>query len=1109
MANSIINTNPWKGLNFYVEGEVLYGRNSEIESLSQFIINNTQTVLYGKSGIGKSSILNAGIFPIARLNGLIPVGIRLDHNSDLSYLKQIKNAIIANGVDVHEIVPAIVGDTETLWEYMHRNIFFDKEGNRRQLLLVLDQFEEIFTIQKDEKRKRAFFDDLAGLLNDVTPLYIVNANKKKEDDNSESVAVEVSDSLEDFDIDLDMNDVITESSTKYLQKIDYHIVFTLREDFLSYLERYTAYIPVMKTNRYALLPINEEQAAEIIMKPREGLVSKKVAELIIQKVTGQDNFKLDGIPELDVDAAILSLYLSRLFIKKGDAPTITADLVNQFSKDIIKEFYTESVSDLPVAEIEKIEDQLLTYDGRRNNVSRNDLVREGISEGVIRTLVEDRKLLRQFSYQDDIRVEFMHDILCPVVDARIDQRDEAKRQEEEKARQEAERQKLLQQQKEELERMEEKARRQRKRNRFRMAASFALLAIVLIGWLVWAFFYRMEFMESYATFTTKNGWPVGVGEKLGNSEKHQMAVYYQLVRYGYNSNVTRVNVLNSQKDSTRNKFIESPLVGLYETEGDDENAKAFAQLQRQVVYWVYTPDNEGNVSRKTAYGMNGEELFAVQFFRASAQTVDGSTVEPQKKQLWGNYVDKDGKSMRVRDNGADRVRIIMNDSTGYFVGYQFYSETGTPQPNHIGVFGYRFVIDDKGRLVRRSSVDAFGDEIPGKTISYSDHDQFGRWIKSSGGTASYSKDLIVFAMANRTDSLMFGERGQLKYHSETMSNCSSRYFYYDKGKVTKTAHYRGTGSQRELYYERVVLPQRDPSVVETRVFRADSAMQYRIKREVSRPGKSEIAYFGGHSPSAVNTPLTITTSEGSYHKIRVDTIMEKNLRKVTKDYLDISNAPSAQCENNRVIAYYDANFNMVKYKAYQDGVLRLAYLYEYDNGQIVSQSVLGIDDSTAVRNPGLDVNDFCYYKMRLVYNFSHTLVAVKGVNEFGEESLITIGNQEYLLNVVPSYSMSVRKDSFEMHGLQVYRESVLPVDMHRKVEYICIRSIAGTWYKAGIRDGDLLISEGDLIKIARPDIKKNSYIVKEFLVEKGNSGAEHYPVYFKAQEMARYNNAIR
>ena len=55
-------SNPWKGLNFYLEGETLYGRSEEIGSLSQYIINNTQTILYGRSGIGKSSIIYAGVF---------------------------------------------------------------------------------------------------------------------------------------------------------------------------------------------------------------------------------------------------------------------------------------------------------------------------------------------------------------------------------------------------------------------------------------------------------------------------------------------------------------------------------------------------------------------------------------------------------------------------------------------------------------------------------------------------------------------------------------------------------------------------------------------------------------------------------------------------------------------------------------------------------------------------------------------------------------------------------------------------------------------------------------------------------------------------------------
>lgn len=458
--NTHHSNNPWKGLNFYVEGEVLYGRDREIESLSQYIINNTQTVLYGKSGIGKSSILNAGVFPIARRQGLLPIGIRLDHSTSISYVRQIKTAIESQGdVEIHQILPAINEDDETLWEYLHRNVFFNSDGLRVQLLLVLDQFEEIFTLQQNEKRKRAFFQDLASLLNDVTPLYIVNASKQQQA-GQQADAQEVTTELSDLDIDLDLEGITTETA-HYLSKVDYHIVFTLREDFLSYLERYTAYIPVMKSNRFALLPLNEEQAADIIMKPRPGLVSRQVAGLIIQKVTGKEEFLLDSTPEFEVDAAVLSLYLSRLYEKKGDSETITDNLVYQFSDDIIKDFYEESVADLPAADIEKIEDQLLTYDGRRNNVSRNDLISEGVNAKSIQLLVEDRKLLRQFSYQDDIRVEFMHDILCPVVDARINQREAVKQQEEEHRHQ------------------EEALKRSQRRMRH-MASLFAFLLLLLI-----------------------------------------------------------------------------------------------------------------------------------------------------------------------------------------------------------------------------------------------------------------------------------------------------------------------------------------------------------------------------------------------------------------------------------------------------------------------------------------------------------------------------------------------------------------------------------------------------------------------------------------------------
>lgn len=402
--------NPWKGLRSYQEGDVIYGRDEEIQALSQYVVNNTQTVLYGRSGIGKTSILNAGVFPVARAEGLYPVPVRLDHTDKYDYVSQLAAALSKAGLTACELVPAVDAENENLWEFFHRQYFSMEGGTARvQPLFVFDQFEEIFTLQKNEKVKLQFFSQLGDLLNDICPFY-ADAAAPAETNPSDSEG-----SLDDLSLDDLLSEENVEASD-YLLHPAFHMVFALREDFLSYLERYTAYIPVMKNNRFSLQPINEEQAADIIMKPRPGLVDMKVAEQIIRKVTGRSDFSLDGIPELEVDSAVLSLYLDRLYEKMDkDAGRISGELVERFGDDIIKEFYEESISDLSLQDVQILETVLLTREGRRNNVSRTDLIAKGLEKPVLDRLVDERKLLRQFSYGDDFRIEFIHDILCPVV----------------------------------------------------------------------------------------------------------------------------------------------------------------------------------------------------------------------------------------------------------------------------------------------------------------------------------------------------------------------------------------------------------------------------------------------------------------------------------------------------------------------------------------------------------------------------------------------------------------------------------------------------------------------------------------------------------------------
>ena len=334
--------NPWLGLESYQENQVIYGRNKEIEELSQCVLNNDETVLYGKSGIGKSSIINAGILPVARANGYIPVVVRLDHSNKHTYIKQI-NDQISKFVTIKNCSTNKTIDEQLLWEYFHTREFKEKTNveSKSKLLIVFDQFEEIFTLQGNATTKSQFFKEIGDVLNDVMPKsLVVDSNTGKTDVSSQKYeeATQVTGFASMTDLFSSIAEQVENNGNQYIEDNDIHFVFTLRDDFLSEFEYYTTRIPSLKQHRYGLRPINEEQAAEIIMKPRPELVDEGVARLIIETVTNRTDFTLGDEPEIDVDAAVLSLFLSQIYDKretKHDA--ITIDLVKTFGKDIIKD----------------------------------------------------------------------------------------------------------------------------------------------------------------------------------------------------------------------------------------------------------------------------------------------------------------------------------------------------------------------------------------------------------------------------------------------------------------------------------------------------------------------------------------------------------------------------------------------------------------------------------------------------------------------------------------------------------------------------------------------------------------------------------------------------
>lgn len=132
------NRNPWAGLSSYEDpinnSDPLKfcGRNEESLEVFNLIDDNIIITLYGKSGIGKTSLLKAGVFPILRNNYYYPQYVRLEgvSNENQPFAFQITDILTDGflkmyGKDSIEIIDVIPDNTlpeseEYLWTFFAR-----------------------------------------------------------------------------------------------------------------------------------------------------------------------------------------------------------------------------------------------------------------------------------------------------------------------------------------------------------------------------------------------------------------------------------------------------------------------------------------------------------------------------------------------------------------------------------------------------------------------------------------------------------------------------------------------------------------------------------------------------------------------------------------------------------------------------------------------------------------------------------------------------------------------------------------------------------------------------------------------------------------------------
>lgn len=201
---------PYKWLDYYTAADVdiFYGREAETAELVNRIHRHRLVVLYGASGTGKTSLLQAGVLP--RLQ-------RSDPPYTVVSVRPLRDPADAIRQALGRALPQVDLPGEGS---LTDAVAAAAKASAGTVLIVLDQFEEFF-IHLGPKLRQAFVEELAALY--------------------------------------------------HAQDVPVKLVISLREDWLASLSELETHIPDLFRVRQRLLPLSREQARQAITAPVAGL----------------------------------------------------------------------------------------------------------------------------------------------------------------------------------------------------------------------------------------------------------------------------------------------------------------------------------------------------------------------------------------------------------------------------------------------------------------------------------------------------------------------------------------------------------------------------------------------------------------------------------------------------------------------------------------------------------------------------------------------------------------------------------------------------------------------------------------------------------------------
>jgi hypothetical protein len=348
--------NPWPGLDAYGEDSKGYfkGRETESAELLRLIRLSALTVVYGKSGLGKTSLLEAGLFPLLRDEHYLPVYLRLDFSGGLreplaQAMQSLRDALQCAEAEFPE-----PGRGQSLWEYLHSKNpeIWSADNYPLTPVLVFDQFEELFSRSGGNVSLiTQVFDDLADLIENRIPA-----------------------------------EVAAETAAERRAALDlfaqhYRVVLSFREDFLPEIRAWEKQVPSLLKSYLRLGPLSRASAVKAVEETGKAVLAEGIAEKIVDFVGKPDDAAASTVTaEMVIEPVLLSLCCTQLNRGRKPGGKIDQALLKGAGESILEKFYRDALADAEVKgppDVALFVEDKLIQGGFRGDYPKKEALDEG------------------------------------------------------------------------------------------------------------------------------------------------------------------------------------------------------------------------------------------------------------------------------------------------------------------------------------------------------------------------------------------------------------------------------------------------------------------------------------------------------------------------------------------------------------------------------------------------------------------------------------------------------------------------------------------------------------------------------------------------------------